>query len=144
MKPLLRSFLSLVLPEQADSASGTDAVAGELAEVVELENPTGLEHLEPLLGETLMAVGEVLDVADRAIGEAQLDGHSIARASVHRDERRVGNRSARQMAKQVDEVTALADHAPAADVAILDPAVERNGTGVDCVIERLGRIDRVD
>ena len=100
----------------------------ELAEVVELQHPAGAEDLQPLLREALVAVGEVMDRADRAVGELQGDRQPCRRsppapgggraATAGADDRRAG-----QVAQQVDEVAALADDAAAADRRVLRPVV---------------------
>lgn len=71
-----------VLPPEVELFEAGPAVAFHLAEVVDLQHPTGGEGFDAFLGESGRAVGEIMDGAEGAILGAQSDARFVFR---HRD-----------------------------------------------------------
>ena len=114
--------------------------AAQLAEVVQLKHAARAEDLKTLLGKALVAVGQVMDAADRAIGKLQCQNRLVVpnrqrRMATQRDRVLANDRRARQVPKQVDEMAAFADNAAAADGLVLRPMVSGNGCRslFDCI-----------
>src|SRR3569832_1172077 len=65
------SLLPLVLTPQIHFSKSRPTISSELAEVIELQNTAGAEYLQPFLRKRLMAVGEIMNGAHRAVSEAK-------------------------------------------------------------------------
>src|SRR5207237_4351478 len=65
--------LTLILPPQAHLRKAFPAPAAQPAEVIKLQHLASAEHLQAFLGETPVAVGQVMDGAHGTVGELQRD-----------------------------------------------------------------------
>ena len=104
------------------------AEAAQDAEIVQLQDASTAEDLDPLLWETAMPICQIGDHRDRAVFEPEGYGRLVLggrRAVLGARCRRCRStdRCARQEAGQIDEMTGLADDAPAADRLVLGPMV---------------------
>jgi len=77
-KRLHEGLLSLVLAPQTQCLEARPAVSAQLAEIVEMQNPSGAEHLYRLLREGTVAIRHIVYSSHRAIGELQRDGGAVA------------------------------------------------------------------
>jgi len=86
----------------------------QFAEVIQAQHRAAGEHLQPLLGKGLAAVGEVVHRADRTIRKAQLDREGVrarlAIGSLH--QLHLLDRTIRQMAQQIHEMAGFTQQAP--------------------------------
>ena len=92
-----------------------------------------------LLRKSGIAEGDILERADGPVREQEVDAERVLRrfrGIVRLDAHRLhlGDGRTADVAHEVDEVAALADHASAADVRVLDPDVLRNRPGVHAVV----------
>jgi len=137
-------LVAFILAERRAGLFGAPAGGdAQGAEVIEHGDRAAAEDLDALLGDGLIAVGQVGQGAERAVGEAEGEhGVILAVASAVGQGGGLdpGGRLADEEGEEVDEVAAFADDAPAADGRVVDPVAEREEAGVDAVVggERLG------
>src|SRR5262249_29943489 len=126
--------LALILPPQRFPREARPAPAAQRAEVIELQHPAGAEDLQALLGEGLVAVGYVVDGADRAINEAEGEARLVRCSSrIAADTARVETAEVGpgEKPQQVDEMARLADDAAAAADRVQAPMRRSERAGVD-------------
>ena len=104
------------------------APAAQPAEVIKLQHLASAEHLQAFLGETPVAVGQVMDGAHGTVGELQRDrdlvvGNLQRGVSVQRHDPVAHDRRPGQVAQQINEVATLAHDAPAPHGLVLRPMV---------------------
>ena len=133
-----RQVLMRVKPGQPNAVSRP--------EIVELKDASADEYFEALFRETFVTGRDVVNRAGRAILEAQCDRRTVVRhrrvrCLAHRRDLNVAYRGAGEITQKIDEVTRLADDAPAADRGILRPVLGRDRSCVHGHDEHLRLLD---
>lgn len=96
-----------------------------------MQDAAAAEDFQAFLGVGFGAVGQIVDRADGAVLETEAYAEAVAGLPGHGGHVVGGDGAPGHVPQQVDEMAALADHAPAAHLGVLGPVVHGDGPGVD-------------
>src|SRR5258708_5571571 len=96
-------FLTLVLLPQVHAGEAGPAEAFQFLEVVQLQDASLREDLDPLLRERLRAVREVVDRTDGSVRKSQMDRRRVRHRALQCEPLAGNDRTAGQESQQVDE-----------------------------------------
>ena len=117
----------------------------EASEVFQDRDRAAAEDFHSLLGGRLVAVGQVTDRSDGAIGEFQ-SGEQVVHAVLPGIPQALGlhfhGRPAGEKAEEIHKMTGLAQNASASNFRIIHPMIRREVAGVHPVVDGQRFVDR--